>query len=176
MKENECYDIDFERILKIKKDGIIFDENETPSIILINPKYIHNLSGSIRAVANFDGKNVLFTGDRIFHEGESANKLYSLLKGRVALDVEKSPGANINVKHIVPGSSFGISSLVDDQDKKCMTGAVALQDSTMVVWDVADLNRIFDEEPVIGFLFMKGATRVLKGRLQSKNTELAESR
>ncbi len=49
----------------VKKDKEIFNENDTPSIVLYNPKYPHNVGGTVRAASNFGAKIVMFTGHRV---------------------------------------------------------------------------------------------------------------
>lgn len=110
----------------------------------------------------------------IFHEGDEATEFFAVIEGKVTLEMEKNPGDLVRIMDIVPGRTFGISSLVDDQRKRCMTGARALMESKLVVWKVSDLEVLFKEEPQLGFLFMKGVARVLKGRLQIKNAQMAQ--
>ena len=51
-----------ERLIIGKHKSII---GKTPSIVLINPKYPHNVGGVIRAASCFGFKQVWYTGDRI---------------------------------------------------------------------------------------------------------------
>lgn len=54
---------------KLKPGGI------TPAVILVNPKYAHNVGGALRACSSFGMRQLWYTGDRI--EGDLA------LKGRL---------------------------------------------------------------------------------------------
>ena len=63
MKLSETFE--YGDIVKIKKDGEIFGEEISPSIILYNPKYAHNLGAAVRACSCFGAKSVIFTGNRI---------------------------------------------------------------------------------------------------------------
>jgi len=51
--------------IDIPKKQELFDINMTPSIVLHNPKYPHNVGAAVRACSNFGAKAVLFTGDRV---------------------------------------------------------------------------------------------------------------
>jgi tRNA(Leu) C34 or U34 (ribose-2'-O)-methylase TrmL len=63
-------------LIKVKKDGELFDVSMTPSIVLYNPKYAHNLGSSVRACSCFGGKAVIFTGNRItLQEGNGKYRL-----------------------------------------------------------------------------------------------------
>lgn len=47
----------------------------TPSVILINPKYPHNVGAAVRAASCFGVKQVYFTGDRIPLDSSKGNRL-----------------------------------------------------------------------------------------------------
>jgi tRNA(Leu) C34 or U34 (ribose-2'-O)-methylase TrmL len=51
--------------IKVPKESELFDRRMTPSVILHNPKYPHNVGATVRACSNFGAKAVLFTGDRV---------------------------------------------------------------------------------------------------------------
>ena len=57
---------------QVAKESVIFNVGMTPSVILHNPKYPHNVGAIVRACSNFGGKAVLFTGDRILLEGDKS--------------------------------------------------------------------------------------------------------
>jgi tRNA(Leu) C34 or U34 (ribose-2'-O)-methylase TrmL len=63
MKLKETFE--FGDLIKVKKDGELYDDSITPSIILYNPKYAHNLGAAVRACSCFNARAVIFTGDRI---------------------------------------------------------------------------------------------------------------
>lgn len=50
---------------KIKKEDAIFNTSQTPSIIMFNPKYPHNVGAAVRACSCFDAKTIVFTGSRV---------------------------------------------------------------------------------------------------------------
>lgn len=64
---NERDNPEFEQgdYVKIPKESELFDKRMTPSVILHNPKYPHNVGATVRACSNFGAKAVLFTGDRV---------------------------------------------------------------------------------------------------------------
>lgn len=64
-------DFTFGGIVKVKKDGELFNESITPSIVLYNVKYTHNLGSAVRACSCFGGKAVIFTGNRITLETDN---------------------------------------------------------------------------------------------------------
>lgn len=60
-------------IIQTKKDTKLIDH--TPSIILCNPKYPHNVGAAVRAASCFGVKNILFTGSRVSLEAKKGYRL-----------------------------------------------------------------------------------------------------
>jgi tRNA(Leu) C34 or U34 (ribose-2'-O)-methylase TrmL len=60
---NETYE--YGDLIQVKKDGELFTKEDSPSIILYNPKYAHNLGAAVRGCSCFGAKAVIFTGNRI---------------------------------------------------------------------------------------------------------------
>lgn len=48
---------------------------ETPAIVLIDPKYPHNVGAAVRAASCFGVRQVWYTGDRVPIEGEGGYRL-----------------------------------------------------------------------------------------------------
>ncbi len=109
----------------------------------------------------------------IFKEGDYAENLYAVLEGKVALEVTKDGSTPVRIKDIVKDHVFGISALVDSDNKKSISHARAATDSKLVYWKAADLDKLFHHEVDMGFIFMQRITTVLKERLQVKNAQLA---
>jgi len=72
MKE-EAPEFEQGEVIKVHKFEGLFSTQVTPSVILHNPKYPHNVGAAVRACSNFGGKAVLFTGDRVSLEPDNSN-------------------------------------------------------------------------------------------------------
>jgi tRNA(Leu) C34 or U34 (ribose-2'-O)-methylase TrmL len=77
MKEEPC-EFELGEIKHIQKDQSLFDENFLPAIVLSNPKYPHNVGGTIRAASNFGAKLIIFSGDRVSLEPPQDKTKYRL--------------------------------------------------------------------------------------------------
>jgi len=73
-----------ERLIVGKHKAII---GKTPSIILTNPKYPHNVAGAIRASSCFGFKQVWYTGNRVSLEGEQRLPREERMKGYAEVDL-----------------------------------------------------------------------------------------
>jgi tRNA(Leu) C34 or U34 (ribose-2'-O)-methylase TrmL len=58
---------DFEqgKIHNISKRKVLFGLEMTPAILLVNPKYPHNVGAAVRAASCFGAQTVIFTGARL---------------------------------------------------------------------------------------------------------------
>lgn len=54
--------------LDIGKNESVFTANDTPAIIMFNPKYPHNVGTAVRACSIFGASTLLFTGDRLMED------------------------------------------------------------------------------------------------------------
>lgn len=62
----------------VKKDKSIFTAKDTPSIILFNPKYPHNVGAAVRACSCFNAKAIVFTGNRVSLTPDEGKRGYRL--------------------------------------------------------------------------------------------------
>lgn len=52
----------------ISKNDSVFGADDTPAIIMSNPKYPHNVGAAVRACSCYDSSLLIFTGDRLLEE------------------------------------------------------------------------------------------------------------
>lgn len=109
----------------------------------------------------------------LFNEGDVADTLYSVLEGKVALGVANTSQNRIKVRDILPGKSFGFSSLVQTYPRTCITDAKTVTDTKLVKWEAGDLEILFQLDHQLGFRFMKRLSRALKDRLSDKDSHFA---
>jgi CRP/FNR family cyclic AMP-dependent transcriptional regulator len=114
------------------------------------------------------------TGSYIFREGEYARYLYSVIAGKVGLELEKTASNVVLLDTIGRGRTFGFSALIDMEPKKYITHAKALADTRLFTWDGADLERLFYEDFEMGFLLMKRIAKIAKTRLQARNVQFLD--
>jgi len=114
------------------------------------------------------------SGEYIFKEGEYAESLYSVIEGKVALELQKNTSTLIMINTITRGYSFGFSALVDTEKKKYASHAKALTDTKLLKWNGEDLRKLFHKDYEMGYLLMKRIAKIAKGRLQVRNTQFLE--
>lgn len=114
------------------------------------------------------------SGEYIFREGDYAEHLYSVIEGKVGLELQKNTNTLIMINTITQGYSFGFSALVDTEQKKYASHAKALTDTKLLKWSGENLQKLFYEDYEMGYLFMKKIAKIAKRRLQDRNVQLLE--
>jgi CRP/FNR family transcriptional regulator, cyclic AMP receptor protein len=126
-------------------------------------------------VANVAGcaQNVSFgSGELLLAEGEAADTLYLLRRGRVAIEVHSPERGPIVIETLGPGATVGWSWLVPpyrwhfDARAVDAVGAVAI--------DGACLRQKAETDPFLGYELMKRVAAVLLERLQMTRIRLLD--
>ncbi|MBC8446692.1 MAG: cyclic nucleotide-binding domain-containing protein [Chloroflexi bacterium] len=119
-------------------------------------------------------ERVYEAGETIFSAQETAEELYILQEGRVALQirlrsaVERS--GDITIEEVEPGHIFGWSSVVKQQ--RFTATARALERTKVCAIPGSDLNTLFGQHTHIGFVVMKQLADVISSRLRHTREEL----
>ena len=136
---------------------------------------LSSLSDSmLENLATITSINEYRAGDYIFNEGDDAKSLYSVIDGKVGLDIEKNTSTRILIDNITSGMMLGFSALVDTEEKSYTTSAKALADTKLFTWKTEDLETLFSQDYEMGFLFMKGIAKIVKTRLQIRNIQFLD--
>lgn len=114
------------------------------------------------------------SGEYIFREGDYAEHLYSVIEGKVGLELQKNTNTLIMIDTITQGYSFGFSALVDTEQKKYASHAKALTDTKLLKWSGENLQKLFYKDYEMGYLFIKRIAKIAKRRLQVRNVQLLE--
>lgn len=112
--------------------------------------------------------------DVIIKEGEGAKKLYILIEGVVAIQIQLKKYQDAIVSTIEKkGELFGWSAMVEP---KCYTAAVKCLEKTKVLsicgWE---LEKLFEDDPAMGLAFMKKIASLIDNRLITMRKRLISS-
>ena len=114
------------------------------------------------------------SGEYIFREGDYAEHLYSVIEGKVGLELQKNTSTLVMINTITRGYSLGFSALVDTEQKKYASHAKALTDTKLLKWNGEDLRKLFHKDYEMGYLLMKRIAKIAKKRLQVRNAQFLE--
>jgi CRP/FNR family cyclic AMP-dependent transcriptional regulator len=126
---------------------------------------VERLVGSARPVAFEAGQVVL-------SEGAPAGTLYLLQRGRVALSAHAPGKGHLLVQTIGPGEVVGLSWLFPPYRWKFDGRAVEPVDALAL--DGPAVRAVLDEDPLLGYEFLKRVTPVVLERLQQTRVRLLD--
>jgi len=111
------------------------------------------------------------TGDFIFKEGDKAEKIYLVLEGRVAVEVEIGPSKRSTVYTETKGKMFGYPSLI--KPHVFTTYARCLDRVKLVTLKAEDLiEGIFKNDCRRGYLVMNKLAEIIAQKLKETRMQL----
>jgi len=110
----------------------------------------------------------------IFKEGQEADCLYMLLKGKIILEVNASESIMISLGAVKPGYSFGWSALFQESIKYT-SSAICVEPCEVMAVPGEKLLELFDEDHSMGHFIMEGVVGILKGRLERRTGQFLEA-
>jgi len=124
----------------------------------------------VRSLASVSSRHNYPQGSVILREDDSSRDLYLIRKGRVSIALNITP-ADEERKEIIftlrQGELFGEMSLVDGSPRSASVNA----EDNVVLYrlDYEDLIQYLENNPSIGFLFMRNVAGIIAGRTRSTN-------
>ncbi len=112
------------------------------------------------------------TGDYLFREGEAADRLFVLRRGRVALDVHVPGRGERIVATVDAGDVVGWSWFVPPY--RWFFDARAVADVSAVSVDATCLREKCEADPALGYALMQRVAQVMYERLQSSRVRLLD--
>jgi CRP-like cAMP-binding protein len=148
----------------------MMEVNDLKSVIMLG--YLND--SMLSKLAKITSVTSYTSGKYIFKEGDYAEYLYSIMDGKVGLELEKTSSTLVLINTITRGMTFGFSALVDTEEKKYTSNAKALTDTKLFVWKGAELDKLFYQDYEMGYLVMRRIAKIAKTRLQIRNIQLLD--
>jgi CRP/FNR family cyclic AMP-dependent transcriptional regulator len=124
----------------------------------------------LRTITASGNERTLIRGDVLFHEGDPADSLYVVIRGRLAMAIENPIDHRETVVSLMePGDLFGEMAMLDDGPRSTM--ARALEPSTVLAIPYEAVLSLFRAQPEL----LWGVTRLLAHRLRAMDETLADS-
>jgi CRP-like cAMP-binding protein len=139
------------------------------------PEFSHLTDADIERVAKIAVVGEVKAGEMVDQQGEPATKFYILVSGRLGVVLELDFG--VRKKHYMvtslgPGQMFAYSGLVGNPNYTA--GSRAMTNSTFLEFDVAKLEKEFDEDPRLGYVMMRMVARTIASRLRAMQLQLVQ--
>ena len=97
-------------------------------------------------------------GEKVCREGNTAGHFFVLLRGRVELTRPEAEGPGILVDDLLPGSVFGVSSVMN-ADRYFLDG-VCVEDSEVLKIEGSALRRVLDTNPIMGYAMQRRLSQI----------------
>jgi CRP-like cAMP-binding protein len=155
---------------KPSKEKAMFDLSDLKGIILLS----HLSDPMLKKIQAITHVRDYVRGEYVYKEGEYAEHLFSVVDGRVCLELEKSVSNLVRITEITRGMTFGLPSLVETERKRYLVYAKVLANTRIFAWKGADLEKLFVEDFEMGFFFMRRVAKILNTRLETTYAQIAE--
>lgn len=129
---------------------------------------------ALRALAECAMEARFAAGERIFRQGDPANRFYLILTGRVALETTAGSGAAVPVQDLGPGDVLGWSWLFPPYTWNF--DARALEPTEAIFFYGTRLREQCEEDHSLGYELIRRVASVVVERLQATRRELVRTR
>jgi CRP/FNR family transcriptional regulator, cyclic AMP receptor protein len=126
----------------------------------------------LECLSRLGQRTILHAGQRIFYEGDPADRLWLIIDGRVNVDTRLPHRGDVVVETLGAGSILGWSWLFPPY--RWHFGAVAVETVRAVALDGPALREMCQRDPMIGYQLTLGLTQVVVERLQATRRRLIE--
>lgn len=124
----------------------------------------------LREVATICREEHFKSGEYIFREGESGNRLYLVVDGEVRISREVPGSGEEALAVLKPGSLFGEMAVFDRHERS--TDAISNGGTTCLTISRADFEMMLDLNRELAYKVLWGTVRLLSARLRSTNDSL----
>lgn len=129
----------------------------------------------LRRVVDIGVEETYKAGATVFQEGEAGDKFYLILEGAVRIS-RFVPGMGEEALAVLrPGAYFGEMSLIDDAPRSA-TALAHAPDTTVVVIDKADLDRLLLSKGEAAHELLQILCRLMSARLREINDKIVQWR
>ena len=135
------------------------------------PEFAHLTEADVDRVASIASVGEIKAGDMVDVQGAPATRFYILVSGRLELDFGVTKKSYI-VTSLGPGHIFGYSGLVGNPHYTA--GGRAMANTTFLEFDVAKLEKAFEEDARLGYVMMRMVAQTIASRLRAMQLQLAQ--
>lgn len=109
----------------------------------------------------------------VFRQGESADRFYMVLEGKVLLEQRISDAVTVSVSAVKPGFSFGWSSMLDDETYT--SDAVCEEPCKLLSLRAERIKTLVREDPALGNILHQRLLRIIKKRYDIRTEQFIKA-
>jgi CRP/FNR family transcriptional regulator, cyclic AMP receptor protein len=126
--------------------------------------------GELQALAEVCKEEKFVSGEYIFHEGESGNRLYLIVAGQVRISRDVPGSGEEALAVLKPGALFGEMAVFDRSERS--THAISNGGTTALTISRPDFEMLLDFDREMAYKVLWAVVRLLSTRLRSTNDSL----
>ena len=111
--------------------------------------------------------------EKVFQQGDPANRLFLLKKGKVLLEQRITDRMTVSLSAIKPGFSFGWSAML--KDGRYYTDAICAEACEVLSFRESRLKKIMEENHSIGFIISQRLLYVMKKRFDARTDQFIKT-
>jgi CRP/FNR family transcriptional regulator, cyclic AMP receptor protein len=143
-----------------------------PYDLLCSQRFLDGLNDwQLQRLAQHARRSMFHAGNRVFREGDPADRMWLIVTGRVAIDTNLADLGEVVVDTLGPGAALGWSWLVPPY--RWRFGAVASETTHTIEIDGAAARELCHSDPLLGFQLALGVIHVVTERLHATRHRLA---
>jgi CRP-like cAMP-binding protein len=139
--------------------------------------YFHGLDEErLRQLASITDRKTIPAGTQIFVEGEDADILYVIVRGKVEIRYPLGEDKHVGIQTLTRDDLLVWSALIEPY--KTTSEGVATEETLVLAIDAKVLRDFFDTDPALGLSLMEQVAKMLARRMETaraKFAQLAES-
>ena len=109
-------------------------------------------------LSNASGVMRLAEGEKACREGNTAGHFFVLLRGRIELTKPNPEGPDYLVDDLLPGSVFGVSSVMNAE--RYFLDGICVEDSEVLKIEGRALRRVLNMNPVVGYAMQRQLSQI----------------
>jgi len=102
------------------------------------------------------------TDEKIFQQGNKAERFYLLKKGKILLELRVSETITVSMSSVKPGFSFGWSAMLEDNPYS--NDAICAEPCEVFSFRESKIKKIMEEDHSLGYIFNQRLLYVIKKR------------
>ncbi len=139
------------------------------------PAFEHLEDEDLNRVVKLARVRKVKSGEMVDVQGEPAAKFYIMVSGRLGVVLGLDFGVarkSYMVTSVGPGQMFAWSGMVGNPFYTA--GGKTLADSTLLEFEVPELEKEFEEDPRLGFIVMRAVAKTIASRLRHMQLQLVQ--
>ena len=126
----------------------------------------------LRKLASITQQDTIPAGTEVFHEGESAERLYVIVRGTVEIRYALGDGRQLAIQNLGPGDLLVWSALFEPY--KTTSAGTTKEETLVLAVDAPKLRQLLKNEPVLAQRLLHQVAKVLAERLETARAKFTE--